>query len=143
MSSDTSGGAGIKIRLVKGANLANEQVEAETHDWPLATYPTKHDVDASYKRMLESALALGDPQAVRIGVASHNLLEVGWALALRDSRSDGHRIEIEMLEGMAPPQARAVRDAAADAGCDSGDAWGCCWTRRPRDLRRDDVGADC
>jgi RHH-type proline utilization regulon transcriptional repressor/proline dehydrogenase/delta 1-pyrroline-5-carboxylate dehydrogenase len=108
------GGAGIKIRLVKGANLANEQVEAETHDWPLATYPTKHDVDASYKRMLESALALGDPQAVRIGVASHNLLEVGWALALRDSRPDGHRIEIEMLEGMAPPQARAVRDAAGD-----------------------------
>ena len=106
------GGAGIKIRIVKGANLANELVEAELHDWPLATYPTKHDVDASYKRMLEQALDLGDPQAVRIGVASHNLLEVGWALALRDSRADGDRIEIEMLEGMAPPQARAVRDAA-------------------------------
>lgn len=109
-----AGGAGIKIRLVKGANLANELVEAELHDWPLATYPSKHDVDASYKRMLERALDLGDPQAVRIGVASHNLLEVGWALALRDSRPDGHRIEIEMLEGMAPPQARAVRDAAGD-----------------------------
>ncbi|MFM8775191.1 MAG: proline dehydrogenase family protein, partial [Actinomycetota bacterium] len=106
------GRAGIKIRIVKGANLANELVEAELHDWPLATYPTKHDVDASYKRMLEQALDLGDPQAVRIGVASHNLLEVGWALALRDSRPDGNRIEIEMLEGMAPPQARAVRDAA-------------------------------
>ncbi|MBI1350260.1 MAG: aldehyde dehydrogenase family protein [Actinomycetales bacterium] len=108
------GGSGIKIRLVKGANLANERVEAELHDWPLATYPTKHDVDASYKRMLEQILALGDPQAVRVGVASHNLLEVGWALALRDSRADGDRIEIEMLEGMAPPQARAVRDAAGD-----------------------------
>ena len=108
------GGAGIKIRIVKGANLANELVEAELHDWPLATYPNKPDVDASYKRMLERALDLGDPQAVRIGVASHNLLEVGWALALRDSRPDGQRIEIEMLEGMAPPQARAVRDAAGE-----------------------------
>lgn len=108
------GGAGIKIRIVKGANLANELVEAEIHDWPLATYPSKRDVDASYKRMLDRALELGDPGAVRIGVASHNLLEVGWALALRHSRPDGHRIEIEMLEGMAPPQARAVRDAAGE-----------------------------
>ena len=108
------GGAGIKVRLVKGANLANEQVEAELHDWPLATYPTKADVDASYKRMLDTALTLGHPEAVRIGVASHNLLEVGWALALRESRADGHRIEIEMLEGMAPPQSRTVRDAAGD-----------------------------
>jgi len=106
------GGAGIKIRIVKGANLANELVEAELHGWPPATYSAKHDVDASYKRMLERALDLGDPQAVRIGVASHNLFEVGWALALRDLRPDGHRIEIEMLEGMAPSQARAVRDAA-------------------------------
>lgn len=108
------GGAPIKIRLVKGANLANELVEAELHDWPLATYGSKADVDASYKRMLDRALELGDPDAVRIGVASHNLFEIGWALTLRDSRPDGDRIEIEMLEGMAPPQARAVRDDAGD-----------------------------
>jgi RHH-type transcriptional regulator, proline utilization regulon repressor / proline dehydrogenase / delta 1-pyrroline-5-carboxylate dehydrogenase len=107
-----AGGAPTKIRLVKGANLANELVEAETHDWPLATYPSKPDVDASYKRMLDRALELGDPEAVRLGIASHNLFEVGWALAVRDERPDGQRIEIEMLEGMAPPQARAVRDAA-------------------------------
>ena len=106
------GGAGIKIRIVKGANLANERVEAELLDWPLATYPGKPEVDASYKRMLERALELGDPGAVRIGVASHNLFEVGWALAVRAELPDPSRIEIEMLEGMAPPQARAVRDAA-------------------------------
>lgn len=107
-----AGGAPIKIRIVKGANLANEQVEAELLGWPLATYAGKPDVDASYKRMLDRALELGDPQAVRIGVASHNLFEVGWALAIRAELPDPSRIEIEMLEGMAPPQARAVRDAA-------------------------------
>ena len=106
------GGAPTKIRIVKGANLANELVEAEVHDWPLATYPSKPDVDASYKLMIDRALELGRRDAVRVGVASHNLFEVGWALALRDRRPDGDRIEIEMLEGMAPPQARAVRDAA-------------------------------
>lgn len=106
------GGAGIKIRLVKGANLAMESVEAELHDWTAAPYPTKADVDASYKAMLETALTEGDPEAVRIGVASHNLFEVAWALTLRDEFDAHDRLEIEMLEGMAAPQSRAVRDDA-------------------------------
>jgi RHH-type proline utilization regulon transcriptional repressor/proline dehydrogenase/delta 1-pyrroline-5-carboxylate dehydrogenase len=107
------GGAGIRIRLVKGANLAMETVEAELHGWPGAPYPTKADVDASLKAMLEAALACGAPGAVRLGVASHNLFEVAWALEVRDALGATDRVEIEMLEGMAPPQARAVR---ADAG---------------------------
>ena len=102
----------IKIRLVKGANLAMEAVEAELHDWVQAPYPTKADVDASYKAMLETALMTPIPGAVRVGVASHNLFEVAWALTLRDELGAHDRLEIEMLEGMAPPQARAVRDDA-------------------------------
>ena len=106
-------GAGIKVRLVKGANLAMEAVEAELHDWQPAPYPTKADVDASYKAMLEYALVSATPGALRIGVASHNLFDVAWALTLRDELDAHDRLEIEMLEGMAPPQARSVR---ADAG---------------------------
>ena len=107
-----SGGAPIKIRLVKGANLAMEQVEAEQHDWPQAPYLTKADVDASYKLMLENAISTSTPGAVRLGIASHNLFDVAWALTVRDVLDDPTMIEIEMLEGMAPAQARAVRDAA-------------------------------
>ncbi|MBM3686154.1 MAG: aldehyde dehydrogenase family protein, partial [Actinobacteria bacterium] len=107
-----AGRAPIKIRLVKGANLAMEQVEAELHDWPQAPYYSKADVDASYKRMLDTAIRDADPGAVRLGIASHNLFDVAWALTVRDSLDDPTRIEIEMLEGMAPAQARAVRDAA-------------------------------
>ena len=107
-----NGGAPIKIRIVKGANLAMEQVEAEMHDWPQAPYTSKVDVDASYKRLLETILTKGNPEAVRIGCASHNLFEIAWALTMRDLYEAQDRIEIEMLEGMAPPQARAVRDAA-------------------------------
>ena len=107
-----SGGAPIKIRLVKGANLAMEQVEAELHDWPQAPYYSKADVDASYKAMLETAVTRAQPGALWLGVASHNLFDVAWALTLRESLPDPSMIEIEMLEGMAPAQARAVRDAA-------------------------------
>ncbi|MGF1661248.1 MAG: proline dehydrogenase family protein [Kineosporiaceae bacterium] len=106
------GGAGIRVRLVKGANLAMETVEAELHGWPCAPYPAKADVDASLKALLEAALVHGEPAAVRLGVASHNLFEVGWALTVRDALGAADRVEIEMLEGMAPPQARAVRDDA-------------------------------
>ena len=109
-----AGGAGIKVRIVKGANLAMESVEAELHDWTAAPYPTKAHVDASFKRMLDSALRPEWNDAVRIGVASHNLFDVAWALVLRDRLpiSQQHRLELEMLEGMAPAQSRAVRRLA-------------------------------
>ena len=108
------GGAGIKIRIVKGANLAMEAVDAELHDWIAAPYPTKADVDASYKLMLESALRPEWNGAVRVGVASHNLFDVAWALVLRGHLpvEQRHRIDLEMLEGMAPAQSRAVRKLA-------------------------------
>ena len=51
-----AGGARIKVRLVKGANLAMERVDAVMHDWPLATYDTKLDSDANYLRCLDFAL---------------------------------------------------------------------------------------
>ena len=105
-------GGRIKIRLVKGANLAMEQVDAETHGWQQAPYTTKADVDASYKRMLDSALRPEWRNAVRIGLASHNLFDIAWGLLLRDELDDPRRIELEMLEGMAPAQARAVNAAA-------------------------------
>ena len=109
-----NGGAGIKIRLVKGANLAMEQVEAALHGWPQAPYGSKLDVDASYKRMLERTLRAGSPGAVRVGVASHNLFEIAWALTIAGHLGARDRIDVEMLEGMAPPQSRAVLDVVGD-----------------------------
>ena len=64
--------------------------------------------------MLERALRARRPGAVRIGVASHNLFEIAWALTVAEPPRRCDRIEIEMLEGMAPPQSRAVREAAGE-----------------------------
>jgi RHH-type proline utilization regulon transcriptional repressor/proline dehydrogenase/delta 1-pyrroline-5-carboxylate dehydrogenase len=107
------GGGHVRFRLVKGANLAMEAVEAELHGWPCATYTSKEEVDANYKRLLGRLLdddRLGP--GIRVGVGSHNLFDVAWGLTLRGRLADPSRVEIEMLEGMAPAQARAVRDAA-------------------------------
>lgn len=105
-------GGTVKVRLVKGANLAMESVEADLHGWVAAPYPTKADVDASYKAMLDSALRPDWSGALRIGLASHNLFDIAWALTIGAQRGVLDRIEFEMLEGMAPAQARAVHAAA-------------------------------
>lgn len=106
------GGAGIKIRIVKGANLAMEKVEAEMHDWPQAPYPTKEEVDANFKRMLHEGCKPENAKNVRIGLASHNLFDLAYAFLLRTREGVEDRIEFEMLEGMANHQARIVnRDA--------------------------------
>ena len=107
-----AGGAPIKLRLVKGANLAMELVEAEQHGWHPAPYAVKAETDANFRRMLEYACQRENAAAVRIGVGSHNLFDVALALVLREANGVRDAIEIEMLEGMANHQARAVRDAA-------------------------------
>jgi RHH-type proline utilization regulon transcriptional repressor/proline dehydrogenase/delta 1-pyrroline-5-carboxylate dehydrogenase len=104
------GGARIKIRLVKGANLAMEQVEALIHGWKQAPYPTKDDVDANYLRCVERCLRPDFVDAVRLGVASHNLFDVAMAHLLSERRGVAHALDVEMLQGMAPSQSRAVKD---------------------------------
>jgi RHH-type proline utilization regulon transcriptional repressor/proline dehydrogenase/delta 1-pyrroline-5-carboxylate dehydrogenase len=106
------GGAGIKIRIVKGANLAMEKVEAEMHDWPQAPYPTKEEVDANFKRMLHEGCKPENAEFVRIGLASHNLFDLAYAMVLRAREGVEDRVEFEMLEGMANHQARVVNEAA-------------------------------
>lgn len=107
-----AGGAPVKLRLVKGANLAMEAVEAELHDWTSAPYPTKADTDANFRRMLEFACQPENAAAVKLGVASHNLFDAALALVLREVNGVVDRVELEMLEGMANHQARAARDEA-------------------------------
>ncbi len=106
-----SGGGTIKIRIVKGANLAMETVDAAMHGWTRAPYATKAETDRNYKRMLDWALTPARLTGVRIGVASHNLFDLAWARLLAQARGVTGSVEMEMLQGMAPGIARAVRDA--------------------------------
>ncbi len=103
------GGAAIKVRLVKGANLPMEQVDAELHDWPLATVRSKQEADTNYKRVLNYALTPEHIRNLRVGVAGHNLFDIAFAWHLAKERNVTEGIEIEMLLGMAQAQAEVVR----------------------------------
>ncbi|MFD6056059.1 proline dehydrogenase family protein [Agromyces sp. NPDC060279] len=103
------GGAPIKVRVVKGANLAMEHVDAAIHDWPVATYSSKQDSDTNYKRVLDWSMTPERIDAVRLGVAGHNLFDVAHAWLTAKARGVEAGVEFEMLLGMATGQAEAVR----------------------------------
>ena len=104
------GGAQIKVRLVKGANLPMERVDAEMHDWPLAVMPTKQATDANYKRVLAWAMDPEHLRGMRMGVAGHNIFDIAFAKLLAEQRGVSERIEFEMLQGMAAEQSIAVSE---------------------------------
>ena len=104
------GGAPITIRIVKGANMEMERVEASLQGWPQAPFQSKLDTDANYKRMVEFALQPENLDAVRPGIASHNLFDISYALVLATESNALGKLQFEMLEGMANHQRRALHE---------------------------------
>ena len=102
------GGSPITIRIVKGANMEMERVEASIRGWPQAPYRAKIDTDANYKRMVRYGLRPENSEAVRLGIASHNLFDLAYAMILAASQDSVERVQFEMLEGMANHQRRAM-----------------------------------
>ena len=103
------GGAAVKVRVVKGANLPMERVDAVLHGWPLATWNSKQKTDTNYKRLLHYAFTPERIENVRIGVAGHNLFDIAYAWVLAGRREVRHGIDVEMLLGMAQSQAEVIR----------------------------------
>ena len=108
------GGAPIKVRVVKGANLPMEQVDAEMHGWPLATVASKAEADANYKRVLNYALTPDRVRFVKIGVAGHNLFDLAFAHLMATKRGAQSGMDVEMLLGMAQAQAEVVKRTVGD-----------------------------
>ncbi len=108
------GGAPVTLRVVKGANMEMERLEASLRGWPQAPFPTKRETDANYKRMLHWALEPEHARAVRVGIASHNLFELAYGRVLAEARGVREHVHLEMLEGMANPQRRALREDDED-----------------------------
>ena len=108
------GGAPIKIRIVKGANLAMEKVESALRLWPQAPYLCKEEVDANFKRMVMYGCQQAHARAVHLGIGSHNLFDIAYALLLRAENGVESEISFEMLEGMADHLRRVVQQVAGD-----------------------------
>lgn len=112
MQRKAKGGGAIKIRIVKGANLAMEQFEASLHHWPQTPYKTKVHVDANYKRMVLYGCQKQHASAVHLGIASHNLFDIAFAMLCRVENGVESEVSFEMLEGMADHIRRVVQRLA-------------------------------
>lgn len=104
------GGSPVTIRIVKGANMEMERVEASLRGWPQAPYKTKLETDANYKRMVLYGMRPEHMVGAELGVASHNLFEVAFSLILAVRWGVLQHVQFEMLEGMANHQRRALRE---------------------------------
>ena len=104
-----AGGSRIKVRIVKGANLSMERVDAEIHGWELTTWPSKQATDTNYKRMLNWAMTPERTRAIRLGVAGQNVFDIAFAYELRAARGVEDSVEFEMLSGMATGIQEVVR----------------------------------
>lgn len=104
-----SGGTPIRTRIVKGANLAMERVESALHGWQVPTYLSKAEVDAHFKHVLLRACQPRFTCSARVGIGSHNLFDVSFALLLRAANEVESDVVIELLEGMAGPLLTTLR----------------------------------
>ncbi|MBW1616956.1 MAG: bifunctional proline dehydrogenase/L-glutamate gamma-semialdehyde dehydrogenase [Deltaproteobacteria bacterium] len=109
-----NGGAPIKIRIVKGANMEMEQTESSINNWALATYDNKQDVDANYKKMVIYGMVPENIKAVNLGIASHNLFELAYAYKIGMYNGVSEYFYFEMLEGMADHVRRSLSESAKD-----------------------------
>ncbi|QSZ42707.1 aldehyde dehydrogenase family protein [Sulfurimonas aquatica] len=95
-----SGGAPIKIRIVKGANQEMELTEASLRGWPSVTYSSKAESDANFKIAMDFLLHPDVAPYIHTGIASHNLFDHALAHLLAKERAVEAYVSAEMLEGM-------------------------------------------
>ncbi len=103
------GGAPVKMRLVKGANLQMESVISSLRGWPNPVRDSKTEVDANYLHLLDRAMEPGNAEACHVGVASHNLYTISYAHLLSTRNAVEEYVTFEMLEGMANHLWRAMK----------------------------------
>ena len=104
-----SGGAPLKMRLVKGANLQMESIVSSLKGWENPVLHSKVEVDANYLHILDRALEPENIKSLHVGVASHNLFSIGYAYLLGKKNDIEEYVTFEMLEGMANHLPRVMR----------------------------------
>jgi len=104
-----AGGAAIKMRLVKGANLQMESIVSSLKGWENPVLDSKIKVDANYLHILDRALLPENACAMHVGVASHNFFSIGYAYLLAQKNKTDQYVTFEMLEGMANHLPRVMR----------------------------------
>ena len=103
-----NGGAPIKMRLVKGANLQMETVQSSLKHWKNPVFDSKVETDANYLKLIDNGFKPEHMKAVHMGIASHNLFSIAYAQRMAVDNQVTDYVSFEMLEGMANNLVKAM-----------------------------------
>ncbi|RAP32722.1 proline dehydrogenase [Candidatus Marinamargulisbacteria bacterium SCGC AG-439-L15] len=104
-----NGGSPIRLRIVKGANLAYEQVQSSISNWKLPIYSSKTEVDANFKRMIHFGCQPAHSQAVSLGIGTHNVFDIAYTLLERAENHVEKNVSFEMLYGMSESVRKVIQ----------------------------------
>lgn len=104
-----SGGAPIRMRLVKGANMGLEAVESDEYGWEMPTFTNKLDTDSQFKRMLQYGVKPKAAMAMHLAIGSHNIFDIAYALLERAEKGVEEYVSFELLYGMAEPMRKTLQ----------------------------------
>jgi RHH-type proline utilization regulon transcriptional repressor/proline dehydrogenase/delta 1-pyrroline-5-carboxylate dehydrogenase len=110
------GGAPIRLRVVKGANLLTERADSALRGLVLPIFSSKSEVDAGFKAMVEFGCQPAHAQAVQLGIASHNLFDIAFGMVERAVHGTEALVCFELLEGMADHVCRALTQIEQGSG---------------------------
>jgi len=86
-----------------------EHTLAEMHGWFAAPFTSKREVDSHFKLLLHRCIPNLSNHSIQLGIGSHNLFDIAYALLLRERENVCDSVHFEMLEGMANHIAEAIR----------------------------------
>lgn len=102
------GGAPLRVRIVKGANMEMELFESCEKHWELATYNQKHFTDANHKRIINYLLEDDNFKYVNVGIASHNVFDICYYYQKIKAKNAQKYFTWEMLSGMCDNIAKII-----------------------------------
>jgi len=105
----SSSGAPVKIRIIKGTNLALEQLRSSLANLKQPTYTSKTKVNANFMQMMMHAMIPENARAAHLEIATHNLFDIGLALLTMNEYQVKSYVSFEMQEGMANHIMRSVK----------------------------------
>lgn len=89
----------IQITLVKGSYLGMEGINATKNNRPQATYLTKVETDANYKKMVRYGLTKENLKACHLAIGTHNVFDIAYCMVLCSSLGITSHVTYAMLEG--------------------------------------------
>jgi len=105
-------GTPLTVRLVKGAYLDQERIQAAQEHWPAKIFGSKAEVDRQFERLC--GMLCQNWELTRPAIATHNLRSIAAALATAKSHNvPEDTVELQILHGIAG----SIRRALVDEGC--------------------------